>query len=82
MKKYSAELPTAADDRKHSRRVEEITERAKSGDDSQRKRFEEAARELGCDDDEATFEKRLRDVAISPPTYDKIKPKRKKNPAR
>jgi hypothetical protein len=43
--------------------------------------FVRAAKELGCDDDEHAFEKRLKQVASSPPPKPD-KPKRKKNPAK
>lgn len=48
----------------------------------QSKRFVEAARALQCDEDEQAFEKRLKEVATSPPPKpDKPKTK-KKNPAK
>ena len=34
------------------------------------------ARELGCDEDEAAFEKRLRRIAKAPPAPEKKKPRR------
>lgn len=50
----------------------------------QHQSFVRAARQLGCDDDEHAFEKRLKRVASSPPPKpDKSKPKqKKKNPAK
>lgn len=35
--------------------------------DDQSKRFIEAARELGCDEDEAAFKERLKKLAKAPP---------------
>jgi hypothetical protein len=40
----------------------------------QSQKFKEAARELGCDEDEAAFEKRLEKIAKAPPP----KPEKKK----
>jgi hypothetical protein len=54
--------------------------RKKTG--SQSRRFIEKARELGCDEDEAAFEQRLRKIAKATPFQDgkpkAIKPKRAK----
>ena len=45
---------------------------------SQAKRFIDAARELGADEDEARFKKALRDIARADvPLEDRKKPKRK-----
>lgn len=56
--------------------------RKKADAKTQHERFIEAARELGCDDDEQAFEERLKRVAESPPQKpDKPKTK-KKNPAK
>lgn len=38
---------------------------------SQLDKFKEAARELGCDEDEARWDERLRKVATQKPTPDK-----------
>lgn len=35
--------------------------------DAQRRRFEEAARKLGCDESEEKFEEQLRDIAKAKP---------------
>ena len=48
-------------------------------DVAQHDRFKELARELGCDEDEAAFEKALREVARSGPAA-KHEPKKQKNP--
>lgn len=42
------------------------------------KRFEEAARELGCSEDEEAFDKALKKVASAPPSEgaEKTKPKK------
>ena len=42
---------------------------------AQRKRFIETARELGCDEDEAAFDEKLRKIATAKP-----KPRNKKVP--
>lgn len=43
-------------------------QRAKKTDsDNQRERFIEAARELGCDEDEAAFKERLKKLTSAPP---------------
>jgi hypothetical protein len=51
-----------------------------SPDKNQSAKFKAAARELGCDEDEAAFEKRLRKIAKAAPPKDvspkRIKPKR------
>ena len=39
----------------------------KSSDDAQSQRFMETARELGCDEDEAAFEDKLRRIARQKP---------------
>jgi hypothetical protein len=39
----------------------------KKSDESQVERFKEAARMLGCDEDEAAFEARLKKIAAAPP---------------
>jgi len=49
---------------------------------NQRDSFVEAARELGCDDDEQAFEKRLKEVATSPPPKSDKPKSKKKNPAK
>ena len=44
---------------------------------TQRQRFIEKARELGCDEDEAAFEERLRKITKAPPPApDKKKPRK------
>ncbi len=48
---------------------------------SQPQRFIEKARELGCDEDEAAFEERLRKIAKATPPSPKTKP-RKQTPAK
>jgi len=45
------------------------------GSESQPERFKRAAREIGCDEDEAAFEERLRKIAKAVPP--KPAPKRK-----
>ena len=45
----------------------------------QKQKFVEKAREIGCDEDEAAFESRLRKIAQSPPPKPKSK---KKAPAK
>jgi hypothetical protein len=45
---------------------------------SQHEAFAQAARELGCDDDEEAFEKRLKAVASAPPPKPAKKSKTKK----
>jgi hypothetical protein len=44
---------------------------------SQHQRFMETARELGCDEDEVAFEKRLKKIAKAKPS-DQPKPKGRK----
>ena len=46
----------------------------------QHQEFVKAARELGCDEDEATFDKVLKKIASAPPP--KSVQKRKKRPAK
>ena len=46
-------------------------------DKEQSKRFIETARELGCDEDEAAFEEKLKRIATA-----KVKPKSKRVPPR
>jgi hypothetical protein len=47
-----------------------------SPDKNQSAKFRDAARELGCDEDEAAFEKRLRKIAKAlAPKPDKKKPR-------
>jgi len=47
-----------------------------SADKNQSAKFKRAARELGCDEDEAAFDKRLREIAkASPPKQQKPKKK-------
>jgi len=48
----------------------------------QGERFAKAARELGCDNDEKAFEKRLKEVATSPPPKSDKPKSKKKNPAK
>jgi hypothetical protein len=48
----------------------------------QAERFAKAARELGCDNDEKAFEKRLKEVATSPPPKPNKAKQKKKNPAK
>jgi hypothetical protein len=48
----------------------------KSDERSQSERFIETARELGCDEDEAAFEEKLRQIATAKP---KPKAKPRKN---
>ena len=45
---------------------------------NQKDRFIEAARELGCDDDEAAFKKRLKKLTSAPPPKSVEKRKAKK----
>jgi hypothetical protein len=47
--------------------------RPRDGPEQQSKRFIETARELGCDEDEAAFDKKLRQIAT-------VKPKPKTAP--
>lgn len=51
-------------------------------DKEQIDKFRDAAREVGCSDDEAEFELRLRKIAQAPPTQPKAKPKKTKTPAK
>jgi hypothetical protein len=44
----------------------------------QLERFKEAARMLGCDEDEATFEARLKKIANAPAPKKPVKAKKKK----
>lgn len=44
--------------------------------------FIEKAKELGCDEDEAAFESRLRKIAQVAPPQPKSKPKKTKTPAK
>jgi hypothetical protein len=46
--------------------------------ENQLAKFKKAAREIGCDEDEAAFEERLRRIAKAPPPTDH-KPKKKKS---
>jgi hypothetical protein len=50
----------------------------KSSNKPQNERFIEAARELGCDEDEAAFDEKLRRIATAKPKP-KREPKRKKH---
>jgi hypothetical protein len=56
--------------------------------DDQHRRFVETARELGCDEDEAAFEEKLRRIATakpmlkSPKKPTKVEPKSKREPKR
>ena len=53
-------------------------EKTKDAAPSQRERFEQAARELGCDDDPERFEETVRKIAKAPPARNapsKAKPK-------
>lgn len=45
----------------------------------QRRRFEEAARELGCDDDPERFKETVRKIAKAPPAPGLKKPKGEKD---
>lgn len=47
----------------------------KADDERQRERFERVARELGCDEDEAAFDEKLRRIAKAKP-----KPEKKEAP--
>ncbi len=49
--------------------------------ESQRSRFIETARELGCDEDEAVFDEALGKVASSPPPKS-VKQRKTKKPAK
>ncbi len=49
-----------------------MTSSRKKADPAQSKRFIETARELGCDEDEAAFDEKLRRIATAKP---KPKPK-------
>jgi len=49
-------------------------------DKSQKQKFAEKAREIGCDDDEAAFESRLRKIVR--PQTPQSKPRKKKAPAK
>lgn len=48
---------------------------------AQAQRFSDAARELGCDEDEARFDAALKKVASAPPPKGAAKSKPKKKPA-
>jgi hypothetical protein len=49
---------------------------------TQKEKFIDKARELGCDEDEAVFEKRLRKIAkATPPPHKDTKREKKKAPA-
>jgi hypothetical protein len=49
---------------------------------TQKEKFIDKARELGCDEDEAAFEKRLRKIAkATPPPHKDTKREKKKAPA-
>jgi hypothetical protein len=58
-----------------------MTSSAKKSDDAQSKRFIETARELGCDEDEAAFDEKLRQIAMAKhsgkPSRQSRSPKRK-----
>lgn len=55
----------------------------KKSEKSQAERFVTAARELGCDDGEEAFDKKLKAVASAPPPKPTKKPKTKtKKPAK
>jgi hypothetical protein len=47
-------------------------------DKRQSQKFKEAARQLGCDEDEAAFEERLRTIAKANPAKQEKSPNRKK----
>lgn len=64
----------------HVKEAKSVTDQKQKARKGQGEQFVEAARELGCDDDEMAFEERLKQVAKPPP--DKPKTKRKKNPAK
>ena len=49
----------------------------KPKDETQRAKFEEAARQLGCDEDEAAFEERLRRIGNAKPNTGKTPKARK-----
>jgi hypothetical protein len=52
------------------------TKRNQDTTKSQSRKFREAARELGCDEDEAAFEARLKKIAkAQPPKPEKKKPR-------
>jgi hypothetical protein len=54
-----------------------------SPDKNQSAKFRDAARALGCDEDEAAFEKRLRKIAkATPPKGEASKPAAKRQKAR
>ena len=74
----STGLPKSSDDAGHRRRFDKLLERAKKESKAsvgaakhahteQSKSFVEAARELGCDESEATFDKMLKKIASAPP---------------
>jgi hypothetical protein len=44
-----------------------MTSSGKKSDPTQSKRFIETARELGCDEDEAAFEEKLKQIATAKP---------------
>ena len=44
---------------------------------TQHERFVEAARQLGCDEDEAAFEEKLKDIARQKPKDDATPPNRR-----
>jgi hypothetical protein len=60
MKKSDPELPKASEDAAHKKRVSRLVARA-SG---QSQKFIEAAKNAGCDDDEDSFDRRIKKIAL------------------
>jgi hypothetical protein len=54
-----------------------MSESKKSREGTQKQRFIDKARELGCDEDEVAFEERLRKIAKAPPPKPESKRKAK-----
>lgn len=52
----------------------------KRDDPAQSERFIEAARELGCDEDEAAFDEKLKRISEQKPPPSEGKPKKEKPP--
>ncbi len=70
MIKKGMELPTAADDPGHSKRLKKMMSSLGGTRDQNRgqaRKFAAAAREFGCDDTEDAFDTKLKRVAASPP---------------
>jgi hypothetical protein len=61
----------------HRKRARKSDRPSRQGLDPQGKAFIQKAREFGCDEDEAAFEKRLRKIAKAKPS-DQPKPKGRK----